>query len=114
MTTISETLRLELKPLGVDVVTVITGAVKTNIFNNKPENHHLPENSLYSSIEKDISRRVEGQDVTNLLGSSEQFARDLARGVLNGNTGRLSCGKMSTLIPLVTTYLPTWIVVRHL
>jgi 1-acylglycerone phosphate reductase len=47
MATISETLRLEMKPLGVNVITVITGAIETNIFTNAPEQQPLPEDSLY-------------------------------------------------------------------
>ncbi|RYP50371.1 hypothetical protein DL769_010960 [Monosporascus sp. CRB-8-3] len=50
VTAISEGLRVELKPFGVNVVTVMVGAVQTKLFDNAPE-HHLPPNSSYKAAE---------------------------------------------------------------
>lgn len=50
---IAETMRLELKPFGVDVLSVVTGAVKSQgqtYFGD----FALPENSLYKPIEDSV------------------------------------------------------------
>ena len=52
-----------MKPLGVDVVTVITGAIETNLFANAPEQQRLPEDSRYKAAEEKIALRTTGKDV---------------------------------------------------
>ena len=83
MATISETLRLEMKPLGVNVVTVITGAIETNLFANAPEQQSLPEDSLYKPAEEEIMLRTTGGDV-KYRSKGDDFARDLVKVVLRG------------------------------
>ncbi|RMZ91119.1 hypothetical protein DV736_g1646, partial [Chaetothyriales sp. CBS 134916] len=51
----SNTLRLELAPLGVSVISVITGGVKTNITTHVT--YELPANSYYSVIKPEYERR---------------------------------------------------------
>ncbi|KAH8676121.1 short-chain dehydrogenase/reductase [Xylariales sp. PMI_506] len=51
----AQTLRLELAPLGVRFVTVVTGGVSTNIYDNAPVN--LPEDSFYAPIAATIENR---------------------------------------------------------
>ncbi|KAI9714314.1 MAG: hypothetical protein M1820_000275 [Bogoriella megaspora] len=50
----SNTLRVEVKPFGVKVVTVVTGGVKSNIARTKRE---LPEGSLYVELGEEYERR---------------------------------------------------------
>ncbi|KAK3692078.1 oxidoreductase [Podospora appendiculata] len=107
--TISEGLRLELKPFGVKVVTVITGAVETKLFANAPE-HHLPVGSLYAVAEKEIASRATGTDVGAQTMSREAYARSLVGDVLHGATGKVYRGKMATLVRLVTSLFPTWVI----
>lgn len=114
--TLSETLRLELQPLGVGVATVIVGAVSTNIFANMPA-YKLPANSRYGPVEKQIQARATGNDVSGQKDTAEDFARKLVGRVLSGGgggggaSGRIACGKLSTAVQLLTTYFPTWVVV---
>ncbi|KAI0881406.1 oxidoreductase [Annulohypoxylon maeteangense] len=110
--TVSECLRLELQPLGVRVVTINVGAVKTNIFNNAPAHYELSPGSVYGPIEKQIGARVTGNDVSGQKDTPEVFARVLVARVLGGATGKVSCGKFSTTIRVLTTYFPTWIIDR--
>ncbi|CAD6594243.1 MAG: hypothetical protein ASARMPREDX12_008495 [Alectoria sarmentosa] len=63
MTPITEALRLELTPLGVTVVTVNIGAVRTNTLANDAD-FKLPTASKYKSIEKEIAGRARGEDGT--------------------------------------------------
>lgn len=108
---ISEALRLELKPFGVKVATVITGAVETNLFNNGPA-HELPGYSRYKIIEKEVNLRITGKDQEARLGKREDFARSLVGDLLKGASGRVYRGNMSTLIKIFTAYMPSLIMVR--
>ena len=112
LATVSEALRLEMKPFGVKVVTVITGSVESNIFVNAPE-HHLPPGSLYGSAEKAIANRATGKDV-NQHSTREDFAHSLVSDILGGASGKVYRGKMSTTARLVLTYMPTFIIVSWL
>jgi 1-acylglycerone phosphate reductase len=49
---ITDTMRLELEPLGINVVTVYTGGVNSNLFANMVEK--LPEGSIYEPIRKEV------------------------------------------------------------
>lgn len=58
---VAETLRLELAPLGVDVLCLVTGAVKSMGLTHFGD-FKLPEGSLYQSIEGVITSRAQGND----------------------------------------------------
>ena len=58
---------MELQPFGVKVMTVIVGAVKSNIFTNGP-GYELPKGSLYEPARKEVERRIEGRGIESLLG----------------------------------------------
>ncbi|EOD47369.1 putative cytochrome p450 protein [Neofusicoccum parvum UCRNP2] len=105
-----EALRLELQPFGVRVVTVITGSVESNIFVNAPE-HHLPAGSRYARAEKEVAARATGSDVDQ-HSKREDFARALVADIVGGASGKVYRGKMSTLVKLVTAYMPTFVIDR--
>ncbi|KAI5866537.1 putative short-chain dehydrogenase/reductase [Durotheca rogersii] len=50
------TLRVELAPLGVSFVTIMTGSVRTKLFDNAPTK--VPEDSLYHAVAEDVERRA--------------------------------------------------------
>ncbi|KAI1194233.1 hypothetical protein F5X97DRAFT_327789 [Nemania serpens] len=51
----AKTLRVELAPLGINCVTLMTGSVRTKLFENAPSK--LPDNSLYSTVASKIEER---------------------------------------------------------
>lgn len=110
MADISEGLRLELKPFGVKVVTVLVGAVETQLFDNAPE-HHLPPTSLYRPAEKEIGDWATGRDMKGQSGKREDFACALVKDILGGASGRVYCGNMSTMLRIVTSIFPDFIIV---
>ncbi|TLD19745.1 hypothetical protein PspLS_09332 [Pyricularia sp. CBS 133598] len=59
VTTLSETLRLEMAPLGVRVITAMVGVVGTRIFRHGDE-FSLPPGSRYKSVEKEIGKWSRG------------------------------------------------------
>ncbi|KAI0444703.1 short-chain dehydrogenase/reductase [Xylaria telfairii] len=67
-------IRTELAPLGVRVVTIKTGSVKSDLFRNAPPTK-LPEGSLYQPIKDFIEGRkmLEGQDFM----TSEVYAKSI-------------------------------------
>ncbi|KAL8672930.1 MAG: hypothetical protein Q9168_002636 [Polycauliona sp. 1 TL-2023] len=82
VTAISDTLRLELAPFDVKVVTAITGAVSTNTLSTGGS-LKLPNTSIYKSIEKEISDRAAGKDGTPRMEPSvyaEKVVEDVLRG----------------------------------
>ncbi|KAK7756326.1 putative secondary metabolism biosynthetic enzyme [Diatrype stigma] len=106
---ISEGLRVELKPFGVNVVTVMVGAVETRMFDNAPQ-HHLPPDSLYRPAAKEIGDWATGRDMKGQSGKREDFARTLVKDILGGASGRAYCGNMSTMLRIVTSILPDFII----
>ncbi|KAI0853765.1 hypothetical protein F5Y00DRAFT_257066 [Daldinia vernicosa] len=58
---VAETLRLELAPFGVDILEIVTGAVKA-LGQMYFDDFQLPANSLYKSIEDTIANIAQGND----------------------------------------------------
>lgn len=101
----SETLRLELEPLGVTVMSVVAGAVETNIM---PGNLDLPPDSRYRKAEQEIRRRATGEDV-NSKALPADFARRVVGDVLGGAAGPVYRGAMASVVRFGGTFLPVWI-----
>lgn len=99
-----------MEPFGVKVVTCIIGAIKTNIFVNAPE-HKLPPNSLYLPAQKQISERAHGEDVKS-HSTPSQFAKNLVGDTLNGASGLIYRGNMSTTVRWMSAFMPTPLLVR--
>ncbi|KAI0899100.1 oxidoreductase [Annulohypoxylon nitens] len=110
---ISEGLRLEMKPFGVKVATVMVGAVETRLFDNAPE-HHLPPDSIYRPAEKEISDWATGRNMEGQESKREDFARSLVKDILGGASGRVYCGNMSTMLRILASILPDFIIVSFL
>ena len=106
-----ETHRLEMAPLGVKVVTVVTGVVKTSILEKNPE-VHLPAGSAYTALEKNVSARSKGEDIKGTRMPSDTFAEKLVGDVLDGANGFVWRGQLASLVRLISALLPTFIMVR--
>lgn len=80
---ITETMRLELKPFGIQVVALITGSVSTNFFENaqrKNEDNPLPEDSIYRVVPGGLAMLNEPSALLTTPSdmSAETWARDVA------------------------------------
>ena len=105
-TSISESLRIEMAPLGVRVVTVLLGGVTTNGNDpNKKQELKLPENSYYEKIWATINRYakalvfVEKQDLN-------VAAKNVVDDVLSGRGIFIRRGNGSTMSWIGNTFLP--------
>jgi 1-acylglycerone phosphate reductase len=103
----SDTLRVELAPLNVRVVTVVTGGVKSNIART---HRTLPSDSYSQPLAADYERRLTHSQQLGM--DTEQYARSCVRQVLSGD-GMLWKqrwiweGKMSWVVWFAWSYLPS-------
>ncbi|KAJ5984624.1 oxidoreductase [Penicillium waksmanii] len=103
----SETLALEMKPLGVRVVIVITGNIRTQWFSNYP-NFELPEESYFSSISERIGVFARG-DQGHPQMEANIYARKVVGDVLGGTEGTIWRGAQSTIVKVALAIIPTWL-----
>jgi 1-acylglycerone phosphate reductase len=84
---LSETLRIELQPLGVRVVTAMVGEVESNIYDNA-RTPSLPLSSYYNSVKHIIFQQGTGQ-LQKESEKAEVTAENLVRDVLSGRDGHV-------------------------
>lgn len=104
----SETLRLEVQPFNILVISLVTGAVATNVMSHS--NMNLPENSLYQKALPEIQTRGVGDDVSN-KSTPADFAREVVKDVLGGAAGPVWRGSMASMVKFISRYMPTGILV---
>ncbi|KAJ5091770.1 hypothetical protein NUU61_006640 [Penicillium alfredii] len=108
----SESLRLEMAPLGVKVMTVMAGTLATNVFANHPD-PQLPENSLWKAASKEITTTASGSLTEGAMLPSE-FARRVVGDVLAGVNGLTWRGKLASIGWFIQGFMPTWVMDRML
>lgn len=106
-TQFSETLRLEVAPLGIRVATVITGIIETNLHNNEPE-HPLPPSSYYKSVESWLQDRTSGKNRPPGM-PVEEYARQLVQKCESGAKGKVYVGPLTPLFVYLQWWMPSFI-----
>jgi NAD(P)-dependent dehydrogenase (short-subunit alcohol dehydrogenase family) len=110
---ISETLRLELAPLGVGVVCLMVGTVTTSFHDNEPR-VVLPAGSRYAVIKDIISQWATGQAGPKGC-SVEEFAESIVEDVLgakgSGSGGLVWKGPNSAAVRILARWCPSWLLV---
>jgi 1-acylglycerone phosphate reductase len=106
MTILSETMRLELAPLNVRVITLVAGGTKSNISDNGPPPESLPPTSPYLAVEKHIAKNVDFKQMP-----TETFAELVVDDVMRGTTGKVWHGVGSKTIRYAAPLMPQWIFV---
>lgn len=101
-----ETLRVELAPLQVKVLTVVTGSIETNIQANSPE-PKLPEDSKYLAAAGYLSKSHSDQ-TTFRRDKPDIFAKSVIRDILHGTTGKVYRGPHSSIVRYVQPLMPMW------
>ncbi|KAK4943385.1 NADPH-dependent 1-acyl dihydroxyacetone phosphate reductase [Elasticomyces elasticus] len=101
-----ETLRLEMAPLGVKLVTVVTGSIETNILSNSPE-PHLPPTSRYVAAKAGLDRQYENKlDVKQA--TPDAFAKQVVGDVLGGAVGKVFRGPYAGITRWASHLMPMW------
>lgn len=112
---ISETLRLELAPLGVAVVCLMVGTVSTSFHDNEPR-VVLPAGSRYAAIRDVISQWATGQAGPKGC-SVEEFAESIVEDVLgakgSGSGGLVWKGPNSAAVRILSRWCPSWLLVSY-
>ncbi|EAW19007.1 SDR family oxidoreductase [Aspergillus fischeri NRRL 181] len=111
---ISETLRLELAPLGVGVVCLMVGTVSTSFHDNEPR-VVLPAGSRYAAIRDVISQWATGQAGPKGCSVAE-FAESIVDDVLgakgSGSGGLVWKGPNSAAVRILSRWCPVWLLDR--
>lgn len=105
----SETWRLELQPLGVRTITLMTCAVKTNFFSesNQPE---IQETSPYFPIRKLVHEQGDGRMQAKAI-SAKQCTSQIVRLVKDGAVGTHWVGTDASMARLAFWLSPRWVLV---
>lgn len=111
LSSISETCRYELRPLGVRTITLNTSAVKTNAFASDQEDI-LPENSRYSEI-RDFIHSISDGRLQDKAISSREYATKVVRGIDQGKVGIIWAGTNAVFIRWATWLAPQSILVSY-
>lgn len=104
---ITDTLRLELAPFGVKVVTVDTGAVSTKTLSAGVD-FKLPSTSQYLGIEKEIAARARGEDGTPRMEPSV-YAEKVVSDVLAGANWHIWRGGYASMVRFTSSWFPRWL-----
>lgn len=103
LTAMSDSLRVELKPFGIEVVTVQPGGIKSNLAGNADKNLDRFRKSDYRPILDFIVARANAsqQNAT----PADEFAKKLVDQLVKEKTSRLiRLGKDSTLLPFIAAW----------
>lgn len=101
---IAETLRLELAPFHVGVLSIVTGAVKT-LGQTYFGDFKLPENSLYRPIQDTIAGRARGEDGKSRA-DLMTYAKQVVSQITSGASGKFWCGDNAESVKYGSTHLP--------
>ena len=103
---LDETLRIELAPLNVKVLTVVTGSIKTNIQQNSPK-PELPATSKYRATQKYLEKSW-NDDIDHGACTPESFAQKVVGDVLGGATGKIWRGTHASMTRYARYFMPMW------
>ncbi|KAJ3578078.1 hypothetical protein NPX13_g2488 [Xylaria arbuscula] len=108
VTMISETLRLEMQPFHVKVITVMAGNVETQFWVDG-SNFALPSDSLYTPIVTVITDAAAGT-LSGRKSTPDSFSRDLLNIVTSGTAGIVWKGALAGSVKWVVKFMPTALV----
>ena len=114
---LSDCLRVELAPFDISVITLVTGAVKTEFFNNKEGGRlvTLPDNSVYTPIKAHIETMLRGSLSGGKGSDRYSVTRNTVRQVLRWRfvqTRFIRQGYAAIKLWLMHLLLPVWLVDR--
>lgn len=106
MTFLSETLRIELGPLGVRVLTAMVGEVETDFYAHNGKGFELPPDSRYKQVEEPIRKQSNGELQVNNEPASVT-ARNLVEDVVGGRRGQVWRGGVAGTAKYASWLVPS-------
>lgn len=104
-------MRLELTPLDIRTVTLITGIIESNLHVNEVE-HHLPANSYYKVTEDWLNERKKGTNRPPGMAAAD-YAKQFVDKVERGASGKTNIGHIMPMFVYVKWWLPQFLWVSH-
>ncbi len=107
LTAFSDSLRMELSPFGINVVTVQPGAITSKFGDNalRELKSNLKEDSLYSEFKEAMFQRAKASQKNST--PAEKFVKKVVKKILKKNPPAIiRGGKLSVLVPFLKKYLP--------
>lgn len=102
---LTDALRMEVKPFGIDVLTVQPGGILSSFGDNAEQNMQLPDDSLYRGVEEGVRARAQAGQVGAT--PADEFVRPVIDKMLSpGPHPVIRGGKGSTSLPLLKRWLP--------
>lgn len=102
---LSDSLRMELAPFGIDVITVQPGGIRSNFGDTASEHIALRAGSLYAPMQKAIAERATLSQAEAT--PADEFARHMVDAVLADTPGPVvRIGEKSALMPWLKKWLP--------
>lgn len=97
-----------MEPLGVRVVTLMTGSADTPMFGKPSGRLNLPETSYYYGVQDAAYK--ERMDHQKKAMKVNVLAEHLVKDILSGTKGPIWRGALATLVRVITSALPAWVV----
>ena len=103
---LSDAMRMELAPLGIDVITVQPGAIQSSFGDNSLAgvSDLLKPGSLFKSVEDKIRERAVASQQNPT--TAEAFAKEMLLRIQGNPAPELRIGNGSTALPLMKRWLP--------
>ncbi|KAI1328989.1 oxidoreductase [Xylariaceae sp. FL0255] len=110
LNTLSETMRLELAPFGVSVVTIVPGIIDSNLHVNDVAGFDLPPMSRYSAIKHIIASWAAGEVLPKGSLSAAKFAELVTGDIVGtGKEGIVYRGPYAALLRFIGLWVPRWL-----
>ncbi|XP_044469535.1 short-chain dehydrogenase RED1-like isoform X1 [Mangifera indica] len=99
---LTDTLRLELRHFGIDVINIVPGTVTSNILKSAHSNYNqMPELKLYKPFEERI-KEIGSYSETSKMTPADVFAKDAVAAVMKNNPPSwFSSGRYSTVAAIL-------------
>lgn len=113
---LTDQMRIELAPLGVKVILVVCGGIKTNFFANLATSPQLPATSPYFAAKTELEESMSGASFSEDAMDVQVAVRKIVDNILKSSpTKRHWLAGGSSLTWLVTTFgwATIWVSLRH-